>query len=177
MAKTYGTVTTFTAGSVLTAAQLNVASTAVNNLVVPAAAKARVTSTKALTAAGAAVSWDAISAPGYDTDTMWSAGSPTRLTLNTPGIYNIVYCSYVLVTTASSTRRTVSIYLNGTSYGAQTVWDTVTTAGYSMSVSAMINSTTGTDYVEAFHSFTGGTHTLQADARTFFAATWIGRAS
>lgn len=176
MAKTYGTVTTFTAGSVLTAAQLNVASTAVNNLVLPSAAKARVTGNKALTS-GNAVSWDAISAPGYDTDTMWSAGSPTRLTLNTPGIYIVVYNAYVLVTSTSSTLRTASIYLNGSTTAAQGVWDTVTTAGYSMSVSAMINSTTGTDYVEAFHSFTGGTHTLQTDARSFFAATWIGRAS
>lgn len=86
MAKTYGTVATFTAGSVLTAAQLNVAGGAVNNLVVPAAVSTANTGGQSITnAAWAFISFDG---EGYDTDGMITPTS-TTVTVNTAGIYVI----------------------------------------------------------------------------------------
>jgi len=86
MAKTYGTVTTFTAGSVLTAAQLNVAGTSVNNLVVPPSCWVYRTATDVATTG----TWfrPAFDAEAYDTDSMHDLSTNTqRITFNTAGIY------------------------------------------------------------------------------------------
>ena len=93
MAKTYGTVTTFTAGSVLTAAQLNVASTAVNNLVVPPMAQIALTASTAVTTAShTAFSGftNSNASATYDTDAMTSlSATPSAITVQTAGVYQV----------------------------------------------------------------------------------------
>lgn len=87
MAKTYGTVTTFTAGSVLTAAQLNTAGTNITNLVTPATVSVYNTGNQSLTTGTITrLSW---TTSKWDTDTMKGAGTVTGISINTTGIYMI----------------------------------------------------------------------------------------
>lgn len=84
MPKTYGTVTTFTAGSVLTAAQLNVASTAVNNLVSPAVCRVtRGTTQSIANTTDTFVTWPT---KVIDTDGMFTANDD-KITIQTAGVY------------------------------------------------------------------------------------------
>lgn len=178
MAKTYGTVTTFTSGSVLTAAQLNVASTAVNNLVVPAACRLKLNNAVASFTSGNPISWESIASPGFDTDSMWSAGNASRITFNTAGIYVVTGSVFDSVTVATSTYQTVTIRVNGTTSHASQAKETSVTAGVgtSLSVSMIYNATAG-DYVELLYTYTSGTHTIQNNNVTQFGAAWVGRTS
>lgn len=177
MAKTYGTVATFTAGSVLTAAQLNVASGAVNNLIVPAAARALLTGTQALTSA-TAISWDSISASGaYDTDSMWSSGAKTRLTVTTPGIYVVVAGLLDQITVANCTAAELNIRRNGITVATYRSATTIVINDFFETTVTWTGVLNASDYVEVQPVFTGGTHTLLNDGRNSFSATWIGRTS
>ena len=86
MAKTYTAAGTVVAGDVATAAAFNVVTADINNLIVPPACRvvrsasqsiSNTTNTDVAFTAGAA----------FDTDTMFSAGSNTRITIQTTGIY------------------------------------------------------------------------------------------
>jgi plastocyanin len=180
MAKTYTAASTVSAGNVYTAAAHNIIVTDTNNLIVPATVRARLTGGKALTS-GNAIPWDAISSPGWDTDSMWSSGASTRLTVTTPGVY-LVSCNILTqVTVANSTSQTLTLrYANpGTQIFAEfTNPVTVAINGFpTMNVTTLINATTSGDYFEAVYSFTGGTHTALNDNRNSFSAVWVGRTS
>lgn len=187
MAKTYGTVTTFTAGSVLTAAQMNVAGGAINNLVVPAAC--RVTRAAALSIANnsfVAVNFDTTT---YDTDSFVGA-TKTFLTINTPGIYSITATvgwgavaagarGVILAlnptlsgsgdtTTISSTTRIGANFVTGIgSASSQTTQPVCATYSFaandriSLGVFQSSGGALGIDFTDGFH----------------FALTWIGRTS
>jgi hypothetical protein len=94
MAKTYNTIGTFTAGAILTAAQMNQIGTNVNNSRVPSMCKvARVSSAQSITPGAAAYAqWNS---ELYDTDGMYDAGSNTRITIGTVGVYSVQVYFYI----------------------------------------------------------------------------------
>jgi hypothetical protein len=178
MAKTYGTVITFTAGSVLTAAQLNVAGTAVNNLVLPASARVVRTSNLTSYTTGAAITW---SSAAWDTDGMFSAGSPTILTVNTAGLYVVTFTG-AGEASPTLTRVLAAIMKNGTTVAFQESYGNSTgNTGY-FSMSAVL-SVAVSDTIGANVGFTGGSayivdgNASEAATQTRLTATWIGRTS
>lgn len=176
MAKTYGTVTTFTAGSVLTAAQLNVASTAINNLVAPCFCKVIRSTDVAHPGTGTGFSW---SSAEIDTDSMYAAGSPTRITINTAGIYVVNAMAYITNTTKYTTAPTLRVYKNGTAVAS--IGMDYQNDGYvsvSGNVTTLLN-LAAADYLELSSTFGGGgTITVSGNltsGRTEMSASWIGR--
>jgi hypothetical protein len=119
MAKTYDTISTFTSGQVLTAAQMNQIGTNSNNYRVPPIAILNKTASQSIANnTGVLVSWDA---EDTDTDAMWSSGS--QITCSTAGVYMV----NAAVTWQSATlgiRRMNIQKNNGGSYDtADVVWE------------------------------------------------------
>lgn len=177
MAKTYTAAGSATAGDVYTAAAHNVIVTDINNTIVRPAVRAKLTGGKALTS-GNAISWDSIASVGFDTDSMWSSGAPTRLTVTTPGIYLVVCNILTQVTVATSSNWTVSVRYNAGTYSETSSYETIPLNGFvETSVTALINAPNSGDYFDVTYSFTGGTHTALNDSRNSFSAVWLGRTS
>ena len=86
MAKTYNTIGTFTAGQVLTAAEMNEIGENSNNYRVPPTVRAVRTSDLTGYTSGAPITWQA---EEWDTDAMWDSGDPTKIYFPTAGIYSI----------------------------------------------------------------------------------------
>jgi len=178
MAKTYGTVTTFTAGSVLTAAQLNVASTAVNNLVVPAMVKVYRSTNLSSYTNQAAISWSA-SDTTSDNDGMWNASTPTYVTVQTTGLYLIGFVSYVTAT-ATVTRVRGGILKNGSA--VLEMENTGTSTDAFINVSGLLYLTSG-DQIGARVTFTGGSayilggNASETNGQTRLTLSWVGRNS
>jgi hypothetical protein len=84
MAKTYNTISTFTAGQVLTAAQMNDLGENSNNYRVPPAAVIYRSSTAAVSS-GVAINFDASAV--VDTDSMTTNKASGYIEVSTPGIY------------------------------------------------------------------------------------------
>lgn len=182
MPKTYGTVTTFTAGSVLTAAQLNVAGGAVNNLVVPSSVSVyRATSNQSVSV-GSNFQWNAVT---YDTDaTSWSAGNPDRVYLNTAGLY-LVNWGYYVNYTGTNTAWQVNLNLFSAAGASVAGWAVqYDAAGYGTRAtiihkgSQIVSNATAGQYMALnLTAATGATCSLVASGDSFFQATWIGRTS
>lgn len=171
MPKTYTAAGSATAGDVYTASAHNVIVTDVNNFIVPPCARVTVSATEALTS-NTALSWDVES---YDTDGIWTSGTPKRLTVQTDGIYLFVlnWISQVTVSTCNS--HELAITLNGGAYAMERVTTAVAANEYIIhSISVVISLVAGT-YAEAVLSFNGGTHTALNDARNNFSCHWLGR--
>lgn len=175
MAKTYTAVGTVAAGDVYTAASYN-AGVAVNvsNLIVPPSAAAQRTTALTGYLSDADITWQSAL---YDTDVMWAAGSPTRLTINTTGLY-LVSFSGIASGAATITEINTTVKLNGTNfvynYGA------VRTNALRFAVS-FLASLTAADYLTATVTFTGGSAYSIGGAtspgldNTRLAVSWIGR--
>ena len=175
MAKTYGTVATFTAGSVLTAAQLNVAGGAVNNLVVPATAQVRRTTNQTGVTSGVLISWQ--SALWQNDGTMWAIGDPTKLYLNTTGLY-VVTLHIALSASSGLTQSSATVLLNGTE-----ISDTNSTGngtGCFITNSFILNATAG-QYLTAYTGLSGGAGVSYTGnesvtrTQTRMTVSWIGR--
>jgi len=175
MAKTYNTISTFTAGQVLTAAQMNDLGENSNNFRVPAACRALATGTTQTLASGAAT---AIQFPAeeYDTDGMHdNSTNNSRLTINTAGLY--LFTCWI-VTGATAGARYIYCRKNGADvmYRPALV-DPVTAAsgGIVDGIAAVVNCAAA-DYLEAaiFHN-TGSAVTVGTGS--WATATWIGQAS
>jgi hypothetical protein len=173
MAKTYNTISTFTAGQVLTAAQMNDLGENSNNYRVPPMCSVYRTAALSHTATGTyqAYTYDT---ELYDTDGMWDAGSPTRITLNTAGVYDVKF-----VVSIGSTTGLIAGALYKDGGAAQYLFLDAgnATANYRNGSTNVVS--TGTNYVEMyFYQASGGSlpygvGTLQS----LFSATWIGQAS
>ena len=175
MPKTYGTVATFTAGSVLTAAQLNVAGTAINNLVVPPMVSVYRSSTLSAYTSGTAITWQA---SHYDTDGMWTSGS--SIAINTTGLYSVSFIGHFTCTATATLvvpelkRSAVNILsqfqpiYNGTESRISLSGVVDCAAGDSLSLDVTIVG--GSSY-----SIEGGATYGEAQAR--LALQWIGRKS
>jgi hypothetical protein len=174
MAKTYNTISTFTSGQVLTAAQMNEIGTNVNNYRVPPSCRL-VRSGDLTYTSNAAIAWNS---EAYDTDTMHdNSTNNSRITINTAGIYLF---SFAFLATFSGTLTAMDVQIfkgNASAWlsyqtvilskGTDVLWTTSTVA--SMAVS---------DFVVAQVSFAGATSPIiKADDRTSFSATWLGQSS
>lgn len=103
MAKTYNTISTFTAGQVLTAAQMNDLGENSNNYRVPPVCSVYRNAALSHTSSGGfqAMAFDTES---IDTDGMWaSSPNPERITIQTDGIY-VCEASVVFAGNATGTR-------------------------------------------------------------------------
>ena len=175
MAKTYTAVTVAnaTAGNAILASDHSTNFQNVNNLIVPPAVRA----TRSTSLSNTDIAWETASTNGgFDTDSMWSAGNPARITFNTAGIYLVTF-QYLL--NFSGTATVVEAFIRSSS-GAFLVDEykagSFTTA-FQGSISILYAFTAG-DYVTARMAISGGTtYAISTYDRSAFSAVWVGRTS
>jgi hypothetical protein len=177
MAKTYTAAGTVVAGDVATAAAWNVVTADVNNLIVPPAVRVIRTSTLSGYTSLAAVTWQSAA---FDTDSMWSAGSPTVLTVQTTGIYLISLHAYVYGN-STITRILANINKNGTRISYQE--GSVVSGQETSFMVSTVRSLTATDTISATFQYVGGSgynisgNATETEQQPSLAMTWLGRTS
>lgn len=172
MAKTYNTIGTFTAGQVLTAAEMNELGENSNNYRVPPSCVVHRT-TNATTINP--VDWET---EQTDTDGMFVIGTPSRVTINTAGIYLINFSGYM---SGTSTLVNPSAYIGKNGAAAARNYLTPIGPNAIFSLTATLE-LVPTDYITAGLSGTGGTVVLvgaatNTDQQGRLAVTWLGQAS
>jgi hypothetical protein len=175
MAKTYNTIGTFTAGQVLTAAQMNGIGTNVNNTRVPPICLLRRTSNSANLTQNTThvVEYATANAvEDVDTDGMHSLSTNTgRITPTTAGVY-------LFVATVQLTSAPNFFDIRLTKNGSDQIAITRTGAQAGGVVTAMQSMNGTTDYVETVINVGTGTFQIAtANSQTTFQATWLGQAS
>lgn len=111
MAMTIPTIPTLPAGYIVTATDMNnLASAATFLLTKPIA---RVHDGAGSTAIGTSNTYIPFNTKDFDTDGMWSSGSPTLLTIQTPGFYKVEYMIDVLGTVAPGSMQTAVTITTG----------------------------------------------------------------
>ena len=177
MAKTYTSAGTVAAGDVATAAAWNVVTADVNNLIVPASCSVvRTTSLTGYTS-DADITWTTTAA--YDTDSMFSSGAPTRITINTAGLYLVT--SYVLLqATPTLTSVTLDTAKNGTLISRVVPYYSSSAAYIS---GAFVLNLAAADYLTFRHNIVGGSayivtgNATEGVSQSRVNVTWIGRTS
>ena len=177
MAKTYTAPTTVSAGDAITASLYNTyVGTNVANLIVPPAAAVQRTSNLSSYPSATDITWQSAA---YDTDSMWSAGAPTRLTINTTGLYILSVSGLV---TASPTINGCSIGIQRNGVNCFYQYTPFTSNALRFFYSVVCN-LTATDYLTVNAEISGGSGyaigggaALSLD-NTRLSATWIGRTS
>jgi hypothetical protein len=180
MAKTYNTLGTVAPGDVLRAnsgtAAYNGVITNVNNYRVPPMVRAVRTSDAAFTS-GNAITFQSVSSgdTGFDTDGMWSAGEPTRITFQTAGVYRVTFGWFV--TGTSLTTNQSYIRLGGTTLLAGFEAAVASNGGHSGNVSVVFNFA-ASNFVEGVVTQTGTSlQQRSSTVRSFLSATWLGQSS
>jgi hypothetical protein len=177
MPKTYNTIGTFTAGAILTAAQMNEIGTNVNNYRVPPMCTVRRTTNATGFSSGSSVSF---SSAAIDTDSMFSAGAPTRITVNTAGLY-LVTSLVNAQATATLTLVNSTIGLNGASLSEN--YTPIFNGTSAVATSSVVVSLAATDYLTLAVTFIGGSAYVVSGAatatssQTRLSATWLGQVS
>jgi len=173
MAKTYNTISTFTAGQVLTAAQMNDLGENSNNFRVPPMCRVKQTSGTSISDASNTIL--AFDAEDFDTDGMHdNATNNSRITINTAGVYLVI--ASVRYTAGVSDDTRISILKNGGNVGIDERGPNNTRSGqqvmgyYDLAVS---------DYLEAqvYQNNSANTARTTDTPYTFLSAAWIGQAS
>ena len=176
MAKTYTAAGSATAGQVYTASAHNVIVTDVNNLIVPPSCQVARTTDLTSYSSGAAISWT--TTPTWDTDGMFSSGTPTRVTIQTAGIYLITFYAYV-TGTATMTQIDPRIKIDGTSIAESLA--VIQGGNLAVHTITVVSSLNAAQYVEFDVSITGGSaYVINGGAADSFerskaSVTWIGR--
>lgn len=99
-----------------------------------------------------------------DNDGMWGSTIPTRLTIKTPGEYEIV--SWILWPANATSYRQIYLLLNGGLYACKTEQPNTVPTVYSQEITRLIQLDAG-DYIETGAAQnTGGTLTLPATGAT-----------
>jgi hypothetical protein len=149
-----------------------------NNLIVPPAVRATRTTVLSYTS-NSDIAWDSVSSTGgFNTDGMWSAGSPTLLTVQTAGIYLVTF-NYYLTFTGTVTQVEPYVVSSAASFLSDEVRQGSFTTFVIGNQSGMISFAAG-DTIAARLSFTGGSaYSIPAATtnRTALSAVWLGRAS
>ncbi len=177
MAKTYNTISTFTSGQVLTAAQMNEIGTNSNGFRVPTICSVYRNAALSQTSSGnwQSIAWDTEHFTQTDSG-MWSSGTnPSRITLTTAGVYLVTGSTQP--STGATGIRALAVYKDGAAEAYGDMTDANATVNY-CNVSALVRST-GTNYVELFQfQNSGGNISYTVGAATMrFSATWLGQAS
>jgi len=178
MPKTYTSVPSVNTGDVYTAATYNTyTATNISNLIVPPSCQVRLTSSISPYTNDAKISWATTAA--WDTDSMFSSGSPTRVTINTDGLYHVSLTgSYG--GTATITRVLPQIWKSGTSIAGQEAMGVSTGGTFGFSI---ITNLVATNYLEASLYFIGGSaysvagNASEVNTQTRMTVMWIGRTS
>ncbi|MFZ9988482.1 MAG: hypothetical protein ACO3HV_12105 [Candidatus Nanopelagicales bacterium] len=165
MAKTYNTFTNVSAGSVLTASDYNDVLENVGNYRVPPMCLLTKSAQSITAGSDTAIT-------GYteavDTDGMYDAGSPTRITIATAGLY--LFTLNVLWSGTASTRTDAYIKPSG---GSATAYRDIRYGTSERNHLTVLLECAAADYFEAFVYYTPGT--LTATVR--FSAVWQGQVS
>ena len=172
MAKTYTSISTFTSGAILTAAQMNQIGTTLNNNTIPSMVRLNGPAGTSYTG-GADVSWN--TTPSYDTDTMFSSGSPTRITIGTAGIY-LVVAHFRPTFTGTVTNSEARISVDGSVDTINAVSGVSNSLGGLYQQVTLTKSFTAAQYLTASIVLTGAS-TANMGATSWFSATWLGKAS
>ena len=172
----FTTPSTWVAGAILTAAQLNQQlRDNMSYLYSPQMAKVRLTSDfGAPYVSGTAITWQADSAPGFDTGGMWASGNATKLIPTVAGVYVFTLsCQWTYTGTMSTSAG--RILLNSNVIGRQGVFAAQTTElDYSVSVVTKMNGTTDFITADLFYSGTPTFVTLKAVEATYLSGHYIG---
>ena len=127
-------------------------------------------------AANSAFTWNSAE---IDTATMWSAGAPTLVTIQTSGVYQISAFAFITNTTKYTTAPTLRVFKNGSAVAALgMVYQNDGFASTTATISTLI-SATATDTITLVFSYGGGgTLTIKGDltvGRTEMSVRLIGR--
>ena len=149
----------------------------INDLTVPPSALLRRTTDLTSYTSGSAISW---SSAEWDTDGMFDSGAPTKITIQTSGLYLVSF--YVHVTgSATITQVQMDINVNGGQVHVDVVPPYNTTSAYlGRSTVVKLNAT---DYITGGIFFFGGSNYTIKGAGSLgisysrLSATWIGRTS
>lgn len=183
MAKTYNTLGTVAPGDVLransgTAAYNDVLENVNNNRVPPMCIVRRTTNQTGYTS-DAAITWESVQ-PTSDTDTMWSAGDATKVSITTPGLYVVTFTGR-LNATATMTLCNPNIVLNGAFVASATGGvQSGTTGIFAIATTLLL---ANGDYLQASVGISGGSayivqgNTNVANNQTRLAVTWQGQVS
>ena len=169
----YVTPGTVAAGDVATAAAWNVITNDVIALAVPPGAKAVRTSTYA--ANNTDLTYQSIASPGFDNDSMFSAGSPTRLTVNTSGIYIVTSQTSATISGGTPTTFTITLQKNGSQVGSANFFMSVGAGNNFDATVVGIFRAVATDYFTVRYSQSGFTATHASGESTSLSAVMIGR--
>jgi hypothetical protein len=176
MAKTYNTISTFTSGQVLTAAQMNQIGTNVNNYRVPPMCSVYRSSNLTSYTSNTEITWNA---EHWDTDAMWTSG--TDITVNTAGIYVVSFMGRI---TGSATIlfATPQIVLNNNAAAASVVELNTLTSEVRWEISTMLDCTIS-DTISAQVFISGGSNYVVTGAAgqslesTRLQVAWLGQVS
>jgi len=180
VAKTYNTISTFVSGAILTASQMNGIGTNVNNYRVPPTAIAVRTTTSAAYTLNTDITFESATASGgHDTDSMWAGGSPTRLTVTTPGIYLVTFNGYVTMASSGGV-QTLVILKNGSSVcetylpnsGTNHLWSLSHVINLALNDYITVRHTNGGSGAATIYGATSNTNT-----QTRVGLSWLGQAS
>jgi hypothetical protein len=169
MAKTYNTISTFTSGQVLTAAQMNEIGTNSNNYRVPASCSVYFGTNSTYTE-NTDIAW---TAQDYtNTDSMWTSGA--TVTINTAGLYLVTFTGRA--TNTSSTGARAVLLFSGTTTELQSQAETTTDFRWSISA---VRSLAAASTLTARLQWSPGTVTLQgaSDLRPTLTVSWLGQVS
>jgi len=178
VAKTYTAPTTVSAGDAITASLYNTyVGTNVANLIVPPAVRVIRTTSLGSYTNNASIAFESSS---FDTDSMFSVGSPTVLTVNTTGLYLIEFAG-IVSGNATITRILPRIKknTNAIAYHEGVVYN----GNESSWMVSTVRSLTATDTISASVGFVGGSgytvfgNATESEGQTSLAMTWIGRTS
>jgi hypothetical protein len=184
MAKTYNTISTFTSGQVLTAAQMNEIGTNSNNFRVPPMCRVVRNATQSIAnSTETFVTWPTLvtdtEAPG---DPIYAAGSSDRLTIRTEGLY--VVTASVLVANNATGIRTMAILRNPTAannYAAAIAgnWVPPMSEDIVVNASTVIALSVADNLRVSIFQNSGGALNVGSTARalTQFSVCWVGQAS
>lgn len=176
MAKTYTTVPSKISGETFTLTNWSThVRDNINNLIVPPSVRAYRSTTQSITNSA----FNSISFDGdrWDSDSMWSNASPTRITINTTGVY-LVGCS-VYWATNSTGIRTLRIMVNATTAIGYNEINAGVSAGPGQVINSIYNFTAG-DYI-TFDVFQTSGGSLDLASGSAYSpegwAAWLGKAS
>ena len=185
MAKTYNTISTFTAGQVLTAAQMNDLGENSNNYRVPPICRVRRASAQSIANnTQRLMNWDT---QDIDTDEMFAA-SDTVITIKTAGVYLVTACVGFALNTTST--RGVAIVHNpvlsgsgdstnvtsGTRIALNFLDRSPDTATHVVATTALEFAVNDTIGIVAYQNSGGSLNTTTAE-QTTCSVMWLGQAS
>ena len=178
MPKDYNSFSDVATGDVYSAASHNLILENLNNYRVPPSCEVYLSADETSYSALAAIPWDAST---HDTDSMWSAGDPTKITIQTTGLYIVKFYCY-LTCAATLASMNIEWSLNG-SYDAGIGSFAGRSGTLSFGLISDVFALTAGDYITASANPSGGSaYVINGNAspsfdRSRFSATWIGQVS